>query len=55
MAVLQMQRISVCALKKDRKKILELLQQKGVVEIERMPEEDDSFRRTDTADRKSVV
>lgn len=54
MAVLQMQRISVCALKKDRKKILELLQQKGVVEIERMPEEDDSFRRTDTASQKAV-
>ena len=54
MAVLQMQRISVCALKKDRKKILELLQQKGVVEIERMPEEDSGFQRIDTAGQRAV-
>ena len=31
MAVLQMQRISICALKKDRKSILETLQRRGVV------------------------
>ena len=33
MAVLKMQRISICALKKDRKAILEKLQSLGVVEI----------------------
>ena len=33
MAVLQMQRISICALKKDRKQILELLQRRGAVEL----------------------
>ena len=33
MAVLQMQKISICALKKNRKAILELLQASGVVEI----------------------
>ena len=33
MAVLQMQRITICALKKDRKQLLEFLQRKGVVEI----------------------
>ncbi len=54
MAVLQMQRINICALRKDRKKILELLQQTGAVEVERMPEEDDSFRRMDTASEKAV-
>lgn len=54
MAVLQMQRINVCALKKDRKKILELLQQEGVVEIERLPEEDGAFQRTDTASQRAV-
>ena len=32
MAVLQMQRINICALKKDRKQILEILQRRGVVE-----------------------
>ena len=30
MAVLQMQRVSICALKKDRKSILERLQSMGV-------------------------
>ena len=33
MAVLKMQRISICALKKARKAILEKLQSLGVVEI----------------------
>lgn len=32
MAVLQMQRMSICALKKDRKAILEKLQHMGVME-----------------------
>ncbi|MFQ7310963.1 MAG: V-type ATP synthase subunit I [Sellimonas sp.] len=41
MSVLQMQRISICAMKKDRKAILEELQRLGVMEIEtsRMPSE----------------
>lgn len=54
MAVLKMQRINLCALRRDRKKILELLQQTGVVEIERMPEEDDTFHRMDTAGQRAV-
>ena len=32
MSVLQMQRISICALKKDRKPILEKLQSMGIME-----------------------
>ena len=36
MAVLQMQRMSICALKKDRKAILEKLQHMGVMEINQM-------------------
>ena len=32
MAVLQMQRISICALKKDRKAILEKIQSMGIME-----------------------
>ena len=34
MAVLQMQRISICAMKKNRKAILEELQSLGVLEID---------------------
>ena len=37
MAVLQMQRISICALKKNRKAILEKLQAMGVMEINHIP------------------
>lgn len=48
MAVLQMQRISICALRKDRKKILECLQRQGVVEIEDRIAEDDVFKKIET-------
>ena len=34
MAVLKMQRISICALKKDRKAILEKLQSLGTLEVD---------------------
>ena len=54
MAVLQMQRISICALKKERKKILEPLQQTGVVEIDRNVEEDDVFQKMDTSSARGV-
>lgn len=33
MAILQMQRVSICALKKDRKAILEKIQSLGVMEM----------------------
>lgn len=49
MAVLQMQKIHICATKKNRKKILELLQRKGVVQIQSFRDEDETFRRTDTS------
>ena len=45
MAVLKMQRISICALKKDRKAILEKLQSLGVVEINHVIEEDEDFKK----------
>lgn len=48
MAVLQMQRMSICALKKDRKVILEKLQRMGVMEINHILEEDEDFHLTDT-------
>ena len=54
MAVLEMQRISICALKKERKKILEFLQQTGVVEIDANVQEDDVFQKMDTASARGV-
>ncbi len=52
MAVLKMQRISICALKRDRKAILEKLQSLGVLEVNHVIEEDDLFHKMDTAGRK---
>lgn len=54
MAVLSMKRVLVIGLRKDRKQILELLQRKGVMEIEigsstGEDEADDVFQKTDTA------
>ena len=48
MAVLQMQKISICALKKNRKAILELLQASGVVEINYLDVKDSGFEKMDT-------
>ncbi len=44
-----MQRISICALKKDRKAILEKLQSLGVLEVSHIIDEDEDFKRMDTA------
>lgn len=52
MAVLEMQRISICALKKDRKPILEKLQSLGVLEISSVAEEDGFFKKMDTAGQR---
>lgn len=49
MAMLQMQRIFIYALKKDRKLILELLQRRGVVEISDILPEDSVFQKTDVS------
>ena len=54
MAVLQMQRISICALKKDRKQILELLQRRGAVELTDLPLQDQVFGKPDTQEQKSL-
>ena len=48
MAVLQMQRISICALKKDRKAILERLQSMGTVEMNQIAEDEAGFEKMDT-------
>ena len=52
MAVLKMQRISICALKKDRKAILEKLQSMGVLEVNHILEEDEDFHKMDTIGKK---
>ena len=48
MAVLQMQRISICALKKDRKAILEKIQSMGIMEMSQVAEDEDRFEKMDT-------
>lgn len=55
MAVLQMQRISICGLKKERKYALELLQRKGVVEITDTLSEDQVFKKSDVSAAKTVL
>lgn len=52
MAMLQMQRIFIYALKKDRKPILELLQRRGVVEISDDIAEDNVFKKTDVSNAR---
>lgn len=49
MAMLQMQRVNIIALKKDRKSILELLQRRGVMEVNDVFPEDSIFQRMDTS------
>ena len=53
MAVLKMQRISICALKKDPKAILEKLQSLGVLEVDHILDEDEDFKKMDTAGQKA--
>lgn len=53
MAVLQMQRISIYALRKNRKPILEWIQRRGVVEINDVLQEDSVFQRVDMTAQKT--
>ena len=55
MAMLQMQRILICALKKDRKSIMELLQRRGVVEISDNYPEDSVFHKSDISAASNVL
>ncbi len=52
MSVLKMQKITLCAMKKHRKKILEALQSYGVVEIISNPELPEGFSKMDTTSQK---
>jgi V/A-type H+-transporting ATPase subunit I len=53
MAMLQMQRITIYALKKYRKPVLELIQRRGVIEISDTLPEDHIFKKTDMTNVKS--
>lgn len=54
MAVVQMRKISICGLKKDRKSILETLQSAGVMEITKTAEEDSVFQKMDTMSERQI-
>ncbi len=54
MAVLQMQKLSICALKKNRKSILEELQSMGVMEMIVDEAKAEDFMKMDTAGQKSI-
>ena len=54
MAVLQMQRISICAMKKNRKAILEELQSLGVLEVDTSEEIDSELKTMDTMNARMI-
>lgn len=54
MAVLNMCKINICAMKENRKKILELLQKKGCLELQEEIQEDSVFGRMNTATQISI-
>jgi V/A-type H+-transporting ATPase subunit I len=54
MAVLPMKRVLICALKKDRKPILELLQRMSVVQVESSGPEDEVFAKQDRSEAKTA-
>lgn len=53
MAVLTMKKINICAMKKDRKAVLEKLQAMGAVEVKTDGEENEVFKKINTAGEKS--
>ncbi len=54
MAVLQMQRINLCALKKNRKAILERLQELGAMEIDIRLEDDSGYKTMDVSNSRAT-
>lgn len=54
MAMLQMQRISIYALRRDRKQVLELLQRKGVLEINDRIKQDRVFQKMEVSQVRSA-
>lgn len=53
MAVLQMQRVSICAMKKNRKAVLERIQSMGLMEVGGILEDDAGFAHMDTANARA--
>lgn len=53
MAVLKMQKIHICALKSNRKEILEELQRSGLIQVITEQTDDDVFQKTDTTTSRS--
>lgn len=54
MAVLQMQRISICAMKKNRKAVLERLQELGAMEIDIQLEDESGYKKMDIGSSKAT-
>ena len=54
MAVLSMKKVNICALKKDRKSILETLQRLGLVEVSDLDENLSDFKKINTFNMRSV-
>lgn len=54
MAVLQMRKINICGLRKDRKSIIETLQSAGVMELTKTADEDSVFQKMDTLSYRQV-
>ena len=54
MSVLPMKRVLICAMKKDRKAILELLQRAGLVEMKNSIPDDEVFSRQDTSSARAI-
>lgn len=52
MAVLQMQRVSICGLKRDRKAILETIQSLGVMEMDQIQQDGGGFEKMDTTNAR---
>lgn len=55
MAVMQMQRVSICALNKYRKNLLEDVQKLGFVEIDESVDLEHEFEREETQSKRSVI
>lgn len=53
MAVLQMQKVSICALKKDRKAILEKIQSLGIMEISKFETEEEGLQTVGTQEERN--
>ena len=54
MAVLQMQKVSICALKRDRKAILEKIQSMGIMEVSQIQEDTQGLEKMNTQTARSM-